>query len=326
MKVANIIPLGVAVVLAGVTIVIGRGVLRNRPEAAAGPPMAKVLVATRDLEPGQLLRAEDLTPLPMPPESQPPGVILRPEDAVGRALQSPLFRGQALVEAALASRDSGEGIQVSIPAGMRAVTIDVADSNGMGTFLNPGCRVDLIATLLDETSHQSVARTIVTNILVSAVGQRTNPRPPAGGGPDAAAPSPSAIKSVTLVVTPQQAEAIDLATSRGRPRLVLRSLRDGTSVGGPGVTVADLLGLQPPPVPAGEPGPAGEPASQPSRGAGATTPSHHTVLMIKQGVESSKDFVIEDEEHESNATQGSERRATTEPAAGLGRHSSAGGF
>jgi Flp pilus assembly protein CpaB len=100
----------------------------------------------------------------------------------------------------------------------------------------PGSHVDLIATVQGEQGGEMISRTVVQNIEVGAVGQRMIKQP------DKKDQDPVVFRSVTLLATPSEAEAIELAATNGRPRLVLRNGSDKDFTNTPGVTAANLRG------------------------------------------------------------------------------------
>src|SRR5439155_10895400 len=124
--------------------------------------------------------------------------------------------------------------------------IEINEFSGVAGLLVPGCRVDVVSTLNDQETRHSVARTIVQNVKVLAVGQRLTVSN-VGKKDEAAMSAEAAVaKSVTLLVKPREAEAIELASSSGRTRLVLRgSFDESIRSGGDGVSVAELLGSRP---------------------------------------------------------------------------------
>jgi Flp pilus assembly protein CpaB len=121
---------------------------------------------------------------------------------------------------------------------MRAITVEVNEFSGVAGLITPGCRVDMIATM--QTDGKPVARTIVQNVKVTAVGQRVV-LPPQSNDPAAQAPQ-EIVRAITVLVKLKDAEAMELATSTGRPRLVLRSSRDEDVVQSAGVTIGELRG------------------------------------------------------------------------------------
>jgi pilus assembly protein CpaB len=123
---------------------------------------------------------------------------------------------------------------------MRAVTLEVNEYSGVGGLLTPGSHVDVVQTIRGKSEDAgTVARTIVENLTVIAVGRKMSTL--SGGNANGEA-EPSLAKSVTLLATPEEAEAIDLATHVGNPRLVLRNGADLSVGNSKGVTVAELSG------------------------------------------------------------------------------------
>jgi pilus assembly protein CpaB len=120
--------------------------------------------------------------------------------------------------------------------GMRAISIEINEFSGVGNMLLPGCMVDVLATVPAEQGGEMLSRTVVQNVKIMAVGQRMVSQPKKEGD------EPVVFRSVTLQVTPAEAEAVELAASSGRPRLVLRSGTDTQLTATPGVTTSNLRG------------------------------------------------------------------------------------
>jgi pilus assembly protein CpaB len=150
-----------------------------------------------------------------------------------------MVKGQPIVEAMLAPKGAGSGLQATIPTGMRAITLEINEFTGLAGLLVPNCRVDILSTLSANDSNGQVTKTIVQNVKVTAVGQRTG----VAGEPPPANPGEMA-RSITVLVKPAEAEAIELACSTSRPRLVLRGGRDNEIVATAGISVGQLRGTQ----------------------------------------------------------------------------------
>jgi len=162
-------------------------------------------------------------------------------DVVGRVAMTQIVKGQPVLDTLLAARGSGGGAQAMIPEGMRAVTVEVNEFNGVGGLLLPGCQVDVVHTLkLKDDGKDGGMRsmTLVENLKVLAVGRRTAVAPPSSSGGNR---DEQMARSVTLLATQEQAELIDLAAHLGQPRLILRNGMDKRVTGGRGVTLTELL-------------------------------------------------------------------------------------
>jgi pilus assembly protein CpaB len=229
-------PLVLAIVLGVVAAKAARDVMLTNKAAAINSKFTKVVVTRGDVQPGAALAAGDLTMAQVDSTHVPATAFQSIDKVVGRVSETLMIKGQPIIEAMLAPVGSGSGLQALVPPGMRAVTIEVNESSGVAGLVSPGCRVDVIATLNDghNNSESRIAKTIVQNVKVSAVGQRTS-----GGGADA--PS-EMFKSVTILASLEDAEALELACAMGRPRLVLRGGRDNEVTATAGVSLNDLKG------------------------------------------------------------------------------------
>lgn len=238
----KLLPFVLAIVLGLGAVVVGKKFFRPAGAATPNSKFVQVVIAKTDLQPGDQVEEKDLGLITLPAESTPQGTMRKVADVAGRVVAMPIAKGQLLLTSSLAAPDAVAGLRSLVPAGMRAVTIDVNESSGMTGLLTPGCYVDVVATLIDDQARQTISRTIVENVKVTAIGTATAAKP---GTEDASNGKP---KIVTLVVTPAQAEALDLAASRGRPRLILRGNNDAGSVHTRGATVSGLVGTAPSPL------------------------------------------------------------------------------
>ena len=229
-------PFILAAALGLIAAKVGRDmVLRMRGSHVSDTKMVQVVVASADIPPGTALVESNLSFAPMPPASLPREPFTDPATLLGRVVATPLLKGQLVLENALAPAGVGRGPQALVPAGMRAITVEVNEFSGLAGMLLPGCRVDVVSTLQDRKRERAVAKTIVSNVRVLAVGRQLTSLP---ADDEASAVS----KSVTLLVTPHEAEAVELASnSGGKTRLVLRGTLDHESVVSSGVTAAQLL-------------------------------------------------------------------------------------
>ncbi len=238
MNMKAIIPLGLAVVLGLVAAMLVRNAIAHRSSApTTASNLVTVAVAKADVSPGKALTLLDVGSAKVPADTAPTHVFSDPAQLVGRVVTTQLVKGQTILDTLLADNGTGDGLQALIPAGMRAVTVEVNEYSGVAGMLQPGCRVDLITVMRDEKTHSSVARTILQNIKITAIGRATSPQHPVEGQP---APPPS--NSVTLLCTPRQAQVLELASQSSRPWLALRSGRDNADGQVETTTLADLGG------------------------------------------------------------------------------------
>jgi pilus assembly protein CpaB len=114
---------------------------------------------------------------------------------------------------------------------MRAVSVRVSDVAGVAGFVLPGLKVDVLVTGHPTGSEGSVTTTCLQNILVLSAGQTIQP--------DARGQAINT-PTVTLLVTPEQAETLTLAGNEGRIQLVLRNSSDQAMEKTPGSDVGSL--------------------------------------------------------------------------------------
>lgn len=197
----------------------------------------KVVVATRDIDLGTRLTPEMLKLVEWPSGSIPPGAIrdtgtLLKDEA--RVVRVSLARGEPVLESKLAPLGTKGGLSAVIKEGRRAITVRVNDVVGVAGFALPGNFVDIVVNTVDEThvtANRTISKIVLERILVLAVAQEV--------GRDET--KPRVVNAVTLEVTPDQAEKIDLARSVGTLSLVLRNQIDDQPVVTSGITKKELL-------------------------------------------------------------------------------------
>jgi pilus assembly protein CpaB len=205
--------------------------LRDQTALAAEPRAASVIVAARDLSVGTMVRAADVRVMRWPGNAPPPGYLGTVEAAVGRGVITPVRANEPLLDSKLADRAAGGGLSVSIPEGMRAVSVKVDEVIGVAGFVLPGTRVDVLVTLR-ASGNEATTQVILQNIPALAAGESTQPD---------AQGKPHEVTVITLLVTPEQAENLILAANEGRIQLALRNTLDVAAVETRGARAASLL-------------------------------------------------------------------------------------
>jgi pilus assembly protein CpaB len=187
----------------------------------------QLVVAATNLQLGQLLTATDLALMDWPEGIQPQGAFTSKDDCVGRAVIVPMVPNMLILDQELAKRGEGGGLPVSIPAGMRAVSVGVDDVVAVAGFVTPGTIVDVLATgtVVGSGNGESITRTILEHAKVLAVGQQLSTE---NGKPQSA-------PVVTLLVNPEDGEKLTLAASTGKIHLALRNVIDAADVNPPAV-------------------------------------------------------------------------------------------
>jgi pilus assembly protein CpaB len=215
-----------------------------------GAPVSnhQILVATLTLPQGTLLREQDVTWQPVA-ETQ-PGQIVRPDAAAleanpeldgqtrasvyGAVLRHELAAGESIRRAVIVKPGERDFLQVVLVPGERAISIPVATGGASTGLLSPGDRVDVILTqnFKNDTAantaltRRSVSETVVESLRVLAI-DAPDVTKPAG---IASAANGDFGRTVTLEVTPEQAEQINVATELGKLSLTLRGATDYASV------------------------------------------------------------------------------------------------
>lgn len=224
--------LGVAV-LAGLLAVLLASKWLNEK---SGSGVAKVAVAATDISLGQRLTPELVQMVDWPTGSMPPGAIRKAGDLDGRVLRTNLIRGEAVLESKLAPVGTKGGLSAVIGEGKRAITVRVNDVIGVAGFALPGNYVDIIVNTQRESGDaqardKNISKIVLERILVLAVAQEVSRDET----------KPKVVNAVTLEVSPDQAEKIDLARSVGTLSLVLRNQVDPQPVETAGATKSTLL-------------------------------------------------------------------------------------
>ncbi len=195
----------------------------------------RVVAAARDIKLGSVLSSADLTTIEIA-GTLPQGAILKTADAIGRGVLSDLYLGEPILNSRLAAPGSGGGLAATIPDGMRACAVKVDDVVGVAGFATPGMRVDVLISGnppgTTNTTQGSQVRTLLQNIQVLSAG--TDIQRDAEG-------KPQQVQVVNLLVTPQQAEALSLASNQTKIQLVLRNPLDTKLAETPGTGLARLF-------------------------------------------------------------------------------------
>jgi len=194
--------------------ILGHLIVASKPVATTS-----VMAAATDIKLGTVLTAADLTTTQFA-GTPPKGAILKKEDAIGRGVISNIYQGEPILDIRLAPAGSGGGLAATIPSGMRACAVKVDEVVGVAGFVTPGMRVDVLASgnavgVNDQQGTQS--KTILQNIQVLSAG--TDIQKDAEG-------KPQQVQVVNLLVTPEQAQTLTLASNQLKIQLVLRNPLD----------------------------------------------------------------------------------------------------
>ena len=211
-----------AFVVAALCAVLVYRLVGMRIAAAKPQPSTRVVAAANDIKIGTVLAATDLTTVQIMGEV-PKNAILDQKNAIGRGVTSSLYKGEPLLDDRLAPMGSGGGLAATIKDGMRAIAVRVDQVVGVAGFVLPGMRVDVLIAGVPPTNegasgnNNTQVRTVLQNIEVLSAG--VNIQKDAEG-------KPQQVQVVNLLVTPEQAQVLALASNETRIQLVLRNPLD----------------------------------------------------------------------------------------------------
>lgn len=203
-----------------------------------------IVVAAIPLQLGTRVDANNLRLIPWPSDEPVSGMFTRIEDCANRALITPVAENEPILESKLASTQSGAGLPATIPEGMRALSVAVNEVVGVAGFVIPGTMVDVLVTGnvagSGRGSSENITRTILENVKVLAAGQKIEQDREG---------KPQTVPVITLLVTPDDAARLTMASTEGKIQLALRNTVDTKLVVPPAVLQGSLFsgGAPPPP-------------------------------------------------------------------------------
>jgi pilus assembly protein CpaB len=222
------------IISAGASLLLYRLIASRVAPTTATAATAKVIVAARTLEVGTLIKDIDVKSGDWS-GTIPPQFTTKVEDVVGRGVVATIYAGEPVVSSRLAAKGSGAGLAATIPQGMRAVAVRVNEVVGVAGFVVPGMRVDILIAGLPPGvpgNMGTVAKTLLQNVEVLSAGQ--NIQKDNEG-------KPIQVQVVNLLVTPEDAEILSLASNETRIQLVLRNPLDTEVAKTPGTAIAKLF-------------------------------------------------------------------------------------
>jgi pilus assembly protein CpaB len=207
-----------------------------RAAAQARPaPLARVAAAARDLPRGYRLEPKDVVLVPFAASPVPDSYFQDPAPLAGRSLLAPAGKGEPLSETRLAPAEGGAGGMASLlTPGKRAIAVKGNKVLGLAGLIQPGNRVDVVATLEDEQIPGRVrSKTVLENVLVLGAGAELEP------GDDG---KPATTDTYTLELGPAEGETLALAATKGTLNFALRGAGDNATVPTLGADYARALG------------------------------------------------------------------------------------
>jgi pilus assembly protein CpaB len=188
------------------------------------------VAAAAPMDAGEMLQAAKLKTVQWPVSVPLVGAFLKPQDVIGRSLLYPLAEGAPILDRDLAI--PGTGLTTKIPDGMRALALRSDEVVGVAGFLFPGSHVDVLVTYRSTTDPEPATATVLQNVEVLAAGSQVQPSLDG---------KPSSVNVVTVLVTPNDAERVVLASTQGTIHFVLRNSADLGQVDNPPVGLSQLI-------------------------------------------------------------------------------------
>src|SRR5271157_3547787 len=222
------------IVALGFSTVFYRLLVHQSQNANAARTTVRIALAARDLEVGTILKDQDIMVEDWP-GAVPAGATARAQDLVGRGVTTAIYAKEPMSESRLAPRGAGGGLAAMIPQGMRAVAVRVNEVVGVSGFVVSGMRVDVLIsgnTPGGNGNLGTVTKTLLQNIEVLSAGQDF--KKDAEG-------KPVMVQVVNLLVTPEQAEQLSLASNQTTIQLILRNPLDRQMTQTPGAALAHLF-------------------------------------------------------------------------------------
>lgn len=180
------------------------------------PDTLIVLVADREVPYGSTIEEMHLREVKWPKDLAPEGTFDSPEQVLGRIANQKLIEGEPLLDGKVVDKLDGSTLSSLITEDKRAITVRVNDVIGVAGFLQPGNRVDVLATRKDRQSGRAISRTALENLKVLAVDQSATP------DKDQAV----VVRAVTLEASLKESVVLVAATEEGTVQLVLRNPKD----------------------------------------------------------------------------------------------------
>jgi pilus assembly protein CpaB len=184
---------------------------------SSNEPGIDVIVAADDLQVGARVDERDIKVIRIPSSDLPPGAPRRRADVLGHGVIVPISKGEFILPNRLAGENAGSGLPSLIPPGMRAVSVRVNEVVSVAGFVTPGTRVDVLLTGTPGAGGEQETTTVLQNVAVLASGH-TLERTATGEAQTTAV--------ITLLVSPDDAQRLTLASSEGHIQLALRNPLD----------------------------------------------------------------------------------------------------
>jgi pilus assembly protein CpaB len=204
----------------------------------AAPVSAKqqYVAAVHNLDQGETLQKSNLVLVDWSGSGKLDGAFVKPDDLVGRIVMYPMAAGEPILDRQLLAPGVALGLSTKIPDGMRAISLKSDQVVGVAGFLLPGTHVDVLVTYRTPTAPDPVTSTVLQDAQIIAAGQKMQPDPEG---------KPTTVDVVTLLVKPNDAERVVLASAQGSVHFVLRNGSDHEQLADTPANISELGGAKP---------------------------------------------------------------------------------
>jgi pilus assembly protein CpaB len=238
----------IAIVIGALTSAMVYRYLRSQQAAieaartATTAATVDVIVANATIPIGSRIEAKQLKVVRWPAGDEPEGTFHTPESVAGNIARTTIEKNEPLIQSQLVNQQVGL-LPLLITDGMRGMSVKVDSVTGVSGFITPSSRVDVLVSGTPEGGAEQMSKVVLQNVRVLATGTSI----------EHLDNKPVEVPTVTLLVSPQDAEKLTIATRQEPVRLALRNFHDEESVQTSGVTTRALFGQErrpPPPPPA----------------------------------------------------------------------------
>jgi pilus assembly protein CpaB len=207
----------IAFVMAAVLAAAFTWVVFKRLRASQQRPVIQIVAAVNDLPAGVAIADKDVGMVDWPSDMPLPGSYTKKEEVLGHPLIHSLGAREPILKRDLGLEGSGIGLSTKIPPGMRATAIKSNEIVGVAGFLYPGSHVDVLCTINMPNGGGTLTQTVLQDVEVLTAGQTIEPDPQG---------KPQQVDVVTLLLTPEDSQKLQLASTQGTVQFVLRNGTD----------------------------------------------------------------------------------------------------
>jgi pilus assembly protein CpaB len=221
-----------AAVVAGLVATFGIHRYVSLKTRVVEAPTRQVFIATADISPGTSISGTAVKAVTWPQAVIPPNCASSMRELENRVVKVPIPQGNPVLFSMLAPEGTAAGLSGILDDGKRALTVKVDEVAGVAGFVHPGDHVDVLMDMAMKGPQEHFSKTILHDIMILTTGQIWEQK-----GDN----KPVVVNTVTLELSPEQAEVLNLASNNGKIRLALRNRNNKTVAQTPGITTSILI-------------------------------------------------------------------------------------